>query len=110
MNALAEQERRAPVHPLSALSLVVADWLATGLNIATSMDAYWPVTGGCALLAAGAVLSVEQLLMRVPPRKALLRSALTAPLVLLPFPFAGSAAGLALLAWALYAWLQRPRD
>ncbi len=110
MNTLAEQGARAPVHPLSALSLVLADWLATGLNIASAMEAYWAVTSACTVLAAGAVFSIEHLLMHVPPRKALLRSAATTPLILLPFPFAGSAVGVALLAWAFYFWLQRPRD
>jgi hypothetical protein len=111
MNALAEGRGTAPIHPLSALSLVVADWLATGLNIATGMEAYWAVASGCALLAGLATFSVERMIMHVGLRAALLRAACTAPWVLLPFPFAGSAAALVLLAWALYGWLaQRPRD
>lgn len=98
-----------PVHPFSALALILGDWLATGLNIVTFMDAYWPVALASAICAAIAIFFVERLLAGTEQRVALLKAAVAVPLIILPFPFAGSVVGVALLIWALVSWLV-PRD
>ena len=104
MRTLATRAHPAP-HPLSALALLFADWLATGINIATSMDAYWAVAVGCSAAAAAAIFACESRLVGVSRRAVWLRTVCMAPLVLLPFPFAGSFAAAGLLAWALANWL-----
>jgi hypothetical protein len=99
----------APVHPLSAASLALADWLATGLNIVTYMDAYWPVAVGSALLGALAIMLVERKLSDASWRVALIKGGCALPLIALPFPFAGSLVALAFLAWWMVAFLVHRR-
>lgn len=104
MKALSHSAHPAP-HPLSALALALADWLATGLNIATAMEAYWAVAVGCSAVAAAGIYVCESRLTGVSARAACLRAVCMAALVLLPFPFAGSFAAVGLLAWTLASWL-----
>jgi len=92
---------RSPVHPVSAAVLALADWLTTGLNIATYMDAYWLVAFGCALAGALGVFFAEQKLGEASLRAALIKAALAAALVVLPFPLAGTIVALVFLLWAL---------
>lgn len=92
---------KARVHPLSALALALADWLVTGLNIATSMDAYWPVALGSGLFGALAIVWIERTLDEASSRAAAIKGACALALIALPFPLAGSVVALALLAWWL---------
>lgn len=94
-----------PVHALSALALAFGDWLAMGFNIVTAMDAYWPVSVGSALLAALAIFFIERQRAQGSQRAALIKAACAVPLIVLPFPLAGSVVGLAFLVWALVSWL-----
>ena len=97
----------APVHMLSALTLALGDWLAMGLNILSSKDAYWPVSIGSALLASLTIFFIERRLAQASARAALLKAAAAVPLIVLPFPLAGSVVALALLAWSLVSWFVR---
>ena len=44
MTTMQSGTTQLPVYPLSALCLVLGDWLATALNILTAMDAYWAIS------------------------------------------------------------------
>lgn len=102
--------QRFPVHPLSALALVLGDWLALALNVLTLMDAYWPLSIAAALLASLAIFLCERRLGHASQRFALILAASAVPLIVLPFPFAGSVVGASLLAWTAVSWLvQRKR-
>jgi len=90
-----------PLQLLSALFLALGDWLAFGLNVFTLMQAYWLVTGGCALAVAGSVATVELLRSEVTPLHAALKGCGAGAVILLLLPLAGSAAALALLGWWL---------
>lgn len=109
MSTIEARALRAPVHPLSALALALADWSATGLNIVTYMDAYWPVAVGCALLGALVIASIERKLGGATRRVALIVGACASALIILPFPFAGSIVALGLMAWCLVVWLRQRR-
>ena len=98
-----------PVHPLGALALVLADWLATGLNLLTAMDAYLPVSLGAGLAAATAVFFVERNRSHAGHRNAAFKATCAMALVVVPLPLLGSAVGLALLVWALASWLMQRR-
>jgi hypothetical protein len=105
MTTMQSGTTQLPVHPLSALSLVLADWLALGLNIVTAMDAYWPISIAAAVLASLAIYCSERMLGQVSQRLALIIAASAGPLIVLPFPLAGSVVGVTLLAWAAIGWL-----
>jgi hypothetical protein len=98
---------KPPVHALSALTVVLFDWLVLALNVVTAMDAYWPVSIGTALLAALVIFFIEHKFAHENTRHALLAAACAPPLIVLPFPLAGSVVGLALLLWALFSWFSR---
>lgn len=97
----------APVHPLSALVLALADWCATGLNIATSLHAYWAVVAGCALTAGAATFLLEWRRAKATVLNACIKAACVAALVSIPFPFAGTLVASVLLTWSLYDRLKR---
>lgn len=90
---------RAPLHPLSALLLLLADWAILGLNLLTAMHAYWAVDVGSALGAGALVTLIERRLSWVSVRAALLRGGLCGLLIALPFPIAGTVVAFTILAW-----------
>lgn len=97
----------APLHVASALLVALADWLVFGLNMATSMDAYWTINVGTALAAGGLIALVQRLYARDGARDALLKGAVGTVVVGLPLPLAGSAVALAALTWAWMSSLSR---
>lgn len=100
--------REAPLHAASALSIALADWLAFGLNVATTMHAYWPLNVGTAL-AAGALVTLVQR-RRTPDSwlRALAKGAVGAMVVAIPLPVVGTALALAALTWAWMSAVSRP--
>jgi len=109
MNSLQRNMAKPPVHPLGALALVTADWLATGGNFLTGMDAYWPVSVGAALAAALAIFFVERHYSAASQRAAMIKAGCALPLIVAPLPFLGSVVGLALLLWAAIRGLVQSR-
>jgi hypothetical protein len=109
MSTMQSGTTRFPVHPLSALALVLGDWLALCLNILSAMEAYWPISIAAASLASLAIYFSERQLGQASQRAGLVKAACAVPLVVLPFPIAGSVVGLALLAWDLVSWLVQRR-
>jgi hypothetical protein len=105
MNTLQRGIANPPVHPFSALALVLADWAATGLNILTGMDAYWPVSIGAALAAALATFFVERRFSNASQRAMMFKAGAAIPLIVFPLPLLGTTVGAAMLLWALVSWL-----
>jgi hypothetical protein len=100
--------RPAPLHAVSALALAVTDWVAFGLNIATAMHAYWPVTLGTALVGGALTTLVQQRYAKDGLRRALIKGAVVVALVAVPLPVTGTALALAALTWAWMSAVSRP--
>jgi hypothetical protein len=88
-----------PLHPLSAVVLATADWLGLGLNIITTMQAYWLVVAACTVSSTLGMGLIERRLEREPPRIALLKGGLLSALIAVPLPLAGGLAAFGLLIW-----------
>jgi hypothetical protein len=88
-----------PLHPFSALVLGSADWLGFGLNIVTTMQAYWLVVTACALSSILSMSWIERTLEREPTRVAILKGSMLSALIIVPLPLAGGLAAFGLLIW-----------
>lgn len=107
---------KPPLHPLSALSILVIDAVFTVAELGASatlvgvllVPVLMVLSGG---LSLAAVAGVERVLARQPWRTVWLRGGLTGLLTALPFFFLGGLTGLGLLLWAgLYAMQKSPPE
>lgn len=102
--------RKEPrLHPLSAVAILVLDWLFFGGNALTALalSPLWIVAG--AGVAAATVYWLQTRRSHDPPRAALLKALVAAVLVGVPFPIAGTFAGAGVLAAAGLKRLQLGR-
>jgi hypothetical protein len=96
----------APLHAASALLIAAMDWLVFGLNIATTMHAYWLVDVGTALVA-GALVILAQRYATDGWQPALLKGAVAAVVVAIPLPVAGTVLALVALTWGWMSAVSR---
>lgn len=107
MFTLEKTVREAPLHAVSALVLALADWLAFGLNIATTMHAYWPVTVATALAGGGLVLLGQVYRSKDSWLPALVKGLFCAAFIAIPLPVVGTAVALVALTWAWMSAVSR---
>lgn len=96
----------APLHAASALLIALTDWLAFGLNIATTMHAYWLVDVSTALVA-GALVMLAQRHATDGWQRAALKGAVAAVVVAIPLPLTGTVLALVALTWGWMSAVSR---
>jgi hypothetical protein len=103
---------KPPLHPLSALSVVVIDGLSTVAELAAAASIVGIVLVPVivilsGLLSLGAVVALERYWARHAWKPALMAGAVMGVLTALPFFFVGGLTGLVMLAWAGIHELQK---
>jgi len=103
---------KPPLHPLSALALVVIDGLATVAELGAAVSILGIVLVpviviGSGLLSLGVVVALERYWAGQPWKMALTAGVIMGVLTALPFFFVGGLAGLVILLWAGIHELQK---
>ncbi len=103
---------KPPLHPLSALAIVVIDAVSTVVELGATASIVGivlvPVVVVLSgLLSLGAVVALERYWARQPWKMALVAGVIMGGLTALPFFFVGGLTGLVLLAWAGIHELQK---
>lgn len=95
------QVDRAPVHALTALSVLVLDWVAFGLTIIGSPEAYGSVVLSSALVTALCAVASERWASGQRLKDSVLTGLFAAVVVAVPLPMLGTVLSTVVIAYNL---------
>jgi len=92
-----------PLHYASAIAMILGDWLVFGINLLLAAQGLGWVMFAVGLVTIATVFGVEQTRVGMSKLGALVRGFVAGALVSAPLPLLGTLAGVAALAWYVFA-------